>query len=438
MTAGGVALDRAFWRGFPALLLAFAVAQLLQQVDMATLARLGGGAPAAYVLLVRLALVDLVAVMALGAVTSVTVSQAARAGDPGPAIRRSLAVALAVGVALGLVGVAAYRAVAPWVAGGDDALAALVVTAVPWFAAAAPLRMVNGSAAFVLHAMNDGPAVVRWKLCEVVAKLGLNILFLEAFGAGFAGCFMASLLLQAGSAAWALARLRRLAGGGPSWPPWTWAMDFLRKAGWEAQRVLSTLLLGLVTVMLFASSLIGTADPARLDAFAAGSVLALLVFAPFVAFLRFLAMRFAGRPPAEIASLVRALLWRGVPVAAMLALLLNVGGDWLGASLYGQTGPWWSMLVAALAVSLPVRVAANTMRAALQATGEFAGVAKIDSLLGWCLGLPLIVLGLCWDAPAVAYGYLVVPEVFALLGLSLRLRGLAGKGGWQIMAASAK
>lgn len=426
MTPAAPALDRMFWRGFPALLLAFAMAQLLQQLDVAMLARLGAGGAAAYVVLTRLALADLVGIIAVGSVISVTVAAAVRAGEPGTAIRRSLGLAVIAGAAVGVVGAAAYPPALPWVTGGEGPTAGLAAAAIPWFTAAAPFRMVNSSAAFILHALGEGRLVVRWKLSELAAKLLLNLVFLHGLDAGFAGCFQASLLLHAGSAVWALVRIGRLAGGGPVLPPRAWAADVLRKSAWEAQRVLSTMLLGLVLVTLFASPLLAGTDPARLDAFAVGSALAMLVLAPFNALLRFLAMRFAGRDEAEIAGLVRALMLRGVPALSVAALLLMAAEGWIGATIYAQGGPWWSGLVVALALSLPIRVAANATRAALQATGRFGGVARIDSALGWGIGLPVAALGLYWDAPAVAYAYLVLPEAAALLWLGRRWRPVVG------------
>jgi len=436
MTAGGDAsgqrVDRAFWRGFPALLLAFAVAQLMQQIDVGMLARVDPQAPAAYVLLLRIAVADLVAMMAFGAVASVTVAQAALDGDPGPTIRRALGLAAILGAGLGGLGLALYGPAARAIV-GPDGPAALAAAAVPWFAAAAPLRLVNACAAFALHATGAGGVVVRWKLGELVGKAALNGLLLFVLDGGFVGCFVAGLLLNLLSVGWVLRRLRQTAGGGLGgaglgWPGRRWALDLVRKTAWEAQRVASGQILALATATLFASPLIGAAESGRFNAFAAGSVLAMLVFAPFVAFLRFLAMRFAGRSASDVTALAGALWRRGAPVALALAAALILSGDWLGAALYGQSGPWWSGLVTALAVSLPIRLAANILRAASQASGGFAQVARIDGLLGWGVGGPLILLGLHWNLPAVAYAHLVAPEALALLWLWRRWAAVNGRG----------
>lgn len=432
--ASGQRVDRAFWRGFPALLLAFAVAQLMQQIDVGMLARVDPQAPAAYVLLLRIAVADLVAMMAFGAVASVTVAQAARDGDPGPTIRRALGLAALLGVGLGGLGLVLYGPAARAIV-GTDGPAALVAAAVPWFAAAAPLRLVNACAAFALHATGAGGVVVRWKLGELVGKAALNGLFLFVLDGGFVGCFVAGLLLNLLSVGWVLRRLHRTLGGGLGWPGRRWALDLLRKTAWEAQRVASGQILALATVTLFASPLIGAAESGRFNAFAAGSVLATLVFAPFVAFLRFLAMRFAGRSASDVAALAGALWRRGAPVTLALAAALILSGDWLGAALYGQSGPWWSGLVTALSLSLPIRLAANILRAASQASGAFAQVARIDGLLGWGVGGPLILFGLHWNLPAVAYAHLVVPEALALLWLWRRWAAVNGQGwplGWPL------
>lgn len=71
-----------------------------------------------------------------------------------------------------------------------------------------------------------------------------------------------------------------------------------------------------------------------------------------------------------------------------------------------------------LALSLPLRLVNNTLRVALQSQGAFVDLAKVDSLLEWGVGLPLLVLGLHLQAPGIAYSYLLVPEGLALLWLA--------------------
>jgi len=415
---------RAFWLGFPALVLAFVVAQVLAQIDLMMLGRQAPGMPAAYVMLTRLALVDLLAVMALGSVVSVWVARAVRNADAAPVIRWALTLAAGVGLVLSGLAWAVYPHLIPYLAGDDAELRQMIRSAIPWFAAAAPLRLLNGCGAFVLHATQQGRRVVRWKLWELLAKVLLNLLLIEVLGYGFAGCFMASLLMQLGSAAWLLHHLRRQVGAGPWLPSWPWARSVLAQSAWEGQRLLSMQLLGLVTLALFASPRIAQVDAQRLDGFAAGTVLALLVFSPLVALIRFLAMRFAGLGATEVRRLLGE-LWRlGVPIMALLAVLLSVVAPGLGLLVYGQQGTWWTTFVVMLALSLPLRLVTNTLRAALQSQGAFVGLAKVDSLLGWGVGLPLLVLGLHLQAPAIAYSYLLVPEGLALLWLAASFRRL--------------
>lgn len=414
--------DRAFWAGFAALVLAFAVAQMLAQIDLGMLAHQAPGMPAAYVMLVRLALIDLLASMALGSVVSVRVARALREGRAGPEIRGALTLAVLLGLMLSLVGWLAYPPLAASLSADDAALRALLLSAIPWFAATAPLRLLNGCAAFILHASQQGPLVVRWKLWELLAKVVLNLLFIECLGFGFAGCFMASLLMHLGSCAWVLRRLQPLMGRGRWLPAADWARAVLRQSAWEGLRLLSMQLLGLMTLVLFAAPQIAPVDTQRLDAFAAASFLALSVFAPLVALIRFLAMRFAGLAPHEVSRLLKQLLRLGVPGMALLGGLLILLGPWLGQWVYAQQGRWWGSFVLMLGVSLPVRLATNALRAALQSLGEFVAIAKVDALLGWAVGLPLLVLGLRLDIPVVAYGYVLVPEALALLWLARRIQ----------------
>lgn len=413
---------RAFWAGFAALVLAFAVAQMLAQIDLGMLAHQAPGMPAAYVMLARLALLDLLVSMALGSVVSVRVARALREGRAGPVIRGALTLAAILGGLLSLVGLLAYPPLAASLSADDAALRALLLSAIPWFAATAPLRLLNGCAAFILHASQQGSLVVRWKLWELLAKVVLNLLFIECLGFGFAGCFKASLLMHLGSCAWVLRRLQPLMGRGRWLPAADWARAVLRQSAWEGLRLLSMQLLGLMTLVLFAAPQIAPVDTQRLDAFAAASFLALLVFAPLVALIRFLAMRFAGLAPHEVSRLLKQLLRLGIPGMALLGGLLILLGPWLGQWVYAQQGRWWSSFLLMLGVSLPVRLATNALRAALQSLGEFVAIAKVDALLGWAVGLPLLVLGLRLDIPVVAYGYVLVPEVLALLWLARRIQ----------------
>lgn len=423
-----------FWRGFLPLLLAFAVAQFGQQVDMAMLAGLGNGVPAAYALLTRIAVPDLVLMMAMGSVVSVTVAAARREGDAGPAIRQALGLAAAAGATVGLFGLFAYPRLAGWLA-GDGAITTMVGEAVFWFALAAPLRFTISAAVFILHALGEGTTVVRWRLSELALKAAANALFITGFGFGFAGCFLASLAVGAGSCLWVLHRLKRVAAGGPCLPARAWTLDFGRRTGWEAQRVLAIQLFSFAAVALFASSWAWPADVARLDAFAAGTALSMALLAPFTALTRFLAMRLAGRPATELLPIVRTLWLRGAPAVAAAAAGLSLAGDWLGRTVYGQAGPWWSVLVGMLALSLPLRYVNNVMRASLQGLGAFSTVAATDSATGWCIGLPLIAAGLYLNEPVVAYGYLLAPEAIGTVWLWRQLQP-SRRGGERLESTS--
>ncbi|WP_156919967.1 MATE family efflux transporter [Comamonas composti] len=418
----------AFWQGFAALLLAFGVAQLLLQVDVVMLGQRAPGSPGAYVMLTRLVLIDLVVTMAYGAVASVTIAHAAREGDASLAIRRAMGLAGLIGVLLLGAGWIAYPLLAPWVAGGDATLVRMLELAIPWFVVGAPFRMLNACAAFALHATQRGAWVVRWKLCEVALKVVMNVVFLDLWEAGFAGCFMASLLVHAVSTCWVLWHLRRQTGGLPAFPPLGWSRKQVVESAWEAKRILALQLLGLLTISLFASPMISTVTTARLDAFAAGLALAMFVFSPLAAFLRFLAIRFSGRSAADLFVLMRELLFYGVPAAVIAGLLLSWGQHWLGRAVYAQEGAWWSVFVWSLAFSLPVRVAGTVLRAGLQSRGGFNEVAKTDILLGWGLGLPVIAVGLGLDLPILAYAFLWLPEVAVVAWLALRYRATSTAG----------
>ncbi|WP_148219188.1 multi antimicrobial extrusion protein MatE [Azospirillum sp. B510] len=429
-----VVAEAAFWRGYLALLFTFLLAQTAPQIDLALLARSPDGAVAAYVVVVRLALLETVATMALGSVASVAASRAAASGSASGAASRAAAsevsgalwLAALAGGLFALAGALAYPFALPWVAGGDAGVGAMAAAALPWFIATTPIRMVGGTAAFLLHAVGRGGLAIRWKSMELAARAGVGFLIVDRMVPGAAGCFVAALLVTAPSAVWAVAALRVHASDGGR-PDRAWLSVRLRAAAWESQRLLSFHLLGLATLALFAAPL-GGGGRERLEAYAAASVLVLALFAPLVAQLRFLAMRLAGCSAADVAVMVRARLAWGMAVGSAAGLTLAVAGDGLGRWVYHQEGRWWSALVCALALSVPWRVVGNMLRAALQATGGFAGVARADGLFGWLFGLPLTALGLWWDCPALAAGALLLPEVAAVVWLWSRLARAARTG----------
>ena len=415
-------IDREFWRGFFPLLLSFAAAQATQQVDAAMLTRLGDGTVAAYVVLTRIALPDTVLMIALGSVASVFVSQAKRESLPvGPVIGRVIIAALVAGTLTGIIGLFGYARAASWMV-DDPRIAALVGRAVPWFALGSPLRFAASTAVFVLIAVGEGVPVTRWRLAEIAAKAGANSLLIFQFGLGFAGSFAAGALVHAAALTVYAVLLRPHLSGAAVWPTREWASAFAPKVAWETQRVLAMAGFALAGVALFSTSWFWPADPKRLDAYAAGMVMTLFVFAPLVALVRFLAFRLAGRPADEIIALVQSLRRYGVAVGTGAGVLLFLSAASIGRAVYGQSGPWWSLLVAALALSLPLRIAANVTRGALQSRNEFATVAFIDTVTSWGLGFPLIGLGLFLNSPIVAYAYLVVPELLCLAWLHRRLR----------------
>lgn len=414
-------IEKDFWRGLLPLLLTFGAAQLTFQVDIAMAARLGAGAPAAYVLLIRAALLDIVLMAAIGAVTSVVVAKARWAGRSAGVIRQISTLALATGTCTGALGLIFYPRIVKMLAGDGEA-GSLACSAIAWYAAAAPFRFLSNFASFALHALGRGVPVVHWKLFEAGLKAALNFLFMIALGFGFAGCFMGSFVLAVISSLWFCRQLRPHGLRIPGIPERSFALSFLRSTGFEAQRILSPQLAVLASLALFAAPWLGRPEFPRLDPYAAGQILILLVLAPMTALSRFLAFRFAGRQEAELASLVQWLCIWGVPLVAGMASILYIGGGWLGRAIYGQQGPWWAALVQALAISLPLRYAANVMRAVLQAQGSFLTVAAADSLAPWLAGLPLIVLGLYLDKPGIAYLSLIVPEAICAAWLWHRMR----------------
>jgi Na+-driven multidrug efflux pump len=423
-----------FWRGYWPLLLTIAAAQLAQQVDLVILGQFGGGASGAYVALSRVAILELVLMTSMSAVASTAVAQAQRDGDAERVVVGALVVALASGALFGFLGFLFYSRAARLLL-NDARVTELVDSGVFWFAAAGPLRFAVNVAVFMLHAFGCGGRVVRWKLIETALRAAMDYLFVAICGAGFPGCFAAAFVVAAVSLVWcwrsfgalsapsrfASVSLRTFWAGAPNVRAFcSWAFGFLRGTVWEAQRNISAHLAVLTCLALFAAPWIGGFDLSRFNAYSAGQTFMLLAFAPLIALTRFAALRFANVETEARAAAARRLWLQGAPVCALAAALLFRNAEALGA-LYGQRSDWWTVLVQALALSLPLRYVANVLRAIHQSGGNFAAVATADSATQWLCGVPLVALGLCLDAPRLAYLSLIAPEAICAIWLWRRL-----------------
>ncbi|HEY8261254.1 MAG TPA: methanobactin export MATE transporter MbnM [Methylosinus sp.] len=412
-----------FWRGYWPLLLTVGAVQLSQQVDILMVARVADGAPSAYLIIMRLAILDVVLTAAIGAVISTAVGQA-RSGGHGYTshiIGQALGLALPAGLCCCALGLSLYPRVAPWLT-SDNEILALVGPGAFWFSVAAPFRMWNSACTFILHASGRGALVVKWKFVEVGAKAAATFLAVEFFRCGFSSCFIAALFVAIASTIWCRRALWSSLGiDGLSLPDYASTTKFMRWTGWEAQRIMSIQLATLACLALFSARWLGNYDVSRVDSYAAGQTLTLMVLAPFMALVQFLAFRLAPIPDDFLESSVR-ILWRhGLPVAISAGYLLFLSCDQLG-HLYGQCGPWWSTFIESLAISLPLRYTTNVMRAALQSRGGFAIVATLDSAAFWLLATPLVAIGLYLDSAPVAYLSLIVPEAVCAASLWGRIQ----------------
>ena len=337
-------VDKELWRGYWPLLCTIGVVQLSQQTDLLMVTRLGGGAPSAFLILMRLAILDIVLTAAMGSVVSTSVGRAKCVGHISDAISQALGVAIPAGLCCCAFGLSLYPHASRSLT-DDSEILALIETGAPWFALAAPFRMLNSTYAFILHALGRGALVVRWKFVEVAAKAAAIFLAMEIFGLGFSGCFIAGLAIAVASTVWCGRVLcSSLDIAGISAPDYTSATKFLRWTGWEAQRILSIQFAALACLALFSARWLGNYDVSRLDSYAAGQTLTLMVLAPLMALVQFLAYRLASIPDDRLRASVR-ILWRdGLPTAIVAGCLLFLSCEILGR-LYGQRGPWWSTLI---------------------------------------------------------------------------------------------
>ncbi|MDD2776821.1 MAG: hypothetical protein PHU06_12775 [Gallionella sp.] len=226
---------------------------------------------------------------------------------------------------------------------------------------------------------------------------------------------MAGLIVTLVTCGWSLHRLHQQMDFQLRLPEAAWVRDFLRKVGWEAQRLLSAQLFALLTLALFASSYFAPAELARLSAYTSGTALMMLLSAPLVALMRSLAFQLAGCSPQNMLSALKMLSGVGLPLVIVVSIALYFSGGWLGHVLYGQQNDrWWSPLILVLSLSLPLRFFNNLQRALLQARQAFATVARMESIVTWGLDLPLIMLGLYLNNPLLTYSHVLVSELFSL------------------------
>lgn len=413
---------RGLGRGYLPILLSFATPQLILQTDLVMVSALGeAAATAAYAVPVRVALLDAVLMMALASVTSATVVAARREGKAAKACYGALAVAALLGIAVAALGVVLYPRAAYWVA-EEERVAELASGALLLFALATPLRLLAAVAVMALHALGHGPVVVRWKLAEVGLNAFLNALLIYSLALGFIGAYVATIGVMVFSCVWSVSRLISHLGEPLHPPGWGWVRGFLGQSAWESKRLLSAQLFALAGMVLFATAAISPSDLARLSAYSAGSALALFLFTPLLALFRLLGFRFAELSPDESAAALVRLVRFGLPLSLVAAAMLCLGGEGLGRTVYGISGKWWAPVPALIALALPLRFLNTLLRGALQSNRRFAQVALVDVAVIWGVGLPLIAAGLYLQAPALAFAFLVLPELCAMPLLWRELR----------------
>jgi hypothetical protein len=409
------------WRGYCFLFASTSAAAFIMQIDLAMVARLGGRAPGAYAILMRVTLLDVAVTIASAAVAAIALGHARMNGEEAGAIEKTCALSLALGVATGIFGFFAYTIFLDALM-GDAAAAPFVGAPIVWLVAGAPFRVLANTQGFLLHALGRGSSVFKWKLAEIPAKAGANVLFMDVLGFGFAGCFLAGYVVAAVSSIWFWSRLEPHGARSMRLPGTAFTRAYLHGTFWEALRVLSPQAAMLFSLTLFSLPWESGANGQRLDSFAAGQTFMLFIVGPLVTLTRFLAIHLPTRSlqdwPPTLAPMIRV----GASIALTAAVILLFGRDWIGATLYRQNGPWWSYFVAALALSLPIRFTGGVLRGLAFARRSFARLTFVDVLAQWLIAPLFIVIGLSLNRPEVAYQSLIWPEVAVvlLIGRSLR------------------
>lgn len=412
--------EAGLWRGYWTLLASVSATAVTMQIDLAMVARLGGRASGAYAILMRVTVLDVALTVAAAAVAAITVAHAQKTGDVADAIGQICALALALGSATAVFGLLAYPIFLKALMGAEEAEPFLGWPII-WLAGAAPFRMLANTESFILHALGRGASVVKWRLLEIPVKAALNVLFMSALGLDFAGCLLGGCLIAAASSLWLWSRLRGHGARRLRIPGKEFACSFLRATFWESHRVLSPQMAMLASLMIFSAPWFAETDHQRLDSFAAGQAFMLLILAPLMTLTRFLAFRLSGTSFDDLATTLAPVLRVGAPVVLFGAFILLVGREWIGV-IYAQHGSWWSIFVAALALSLPLRYVGSVLRGAALARGLFARLMLVDCAAQWLLAVPFILLGVSLNSPAIAYQSIILPEAVSVLWIWRNIR----------------
>jgi len=195
------------WRGYWFLFASTSAAAFIMQIDLAMVARLGGRASGAYAILMRVTLLDVAVTIASAAVAAITLGHAQKNGETANAIEKTCALAVALGVATAIFGFFAYPIFLRELMGPSGA-APFVGAPIVWLVAGAPFRVLANTQGFLLHALGRGGSVLAWKLAEIPAKAGANVLLMQTLEFGFAGCFLAGCIVAFASSLWLWNRLQ--------------------------------------------------------------------------------------------------------------------------------------------------------------------------------------------------------------------------------------
>lgn len=408
------------WRGYWHLFASASAAAFIIQINFAMVARLDGRASGAYAILMRITVLDVAVTIASAAVAAIALGHAQRNGEAAEAIEKTCALALALGATTAIFGYFAY----PVLIGalmGDAAAAPFVGAPIFWFVAGAPFRVLANTQGFLLHALGRGSSVFVWRLAEIPVRVGANVLFMNVLEFGFAGCFFAGFIVTAGSSIWLWSRLAPHGARRLRIPEAAFARSFMSGTFWEALRVLSP-----QAAMLFSLTLFSlpwqSGDGQRLDSYAAGQTFMLFILGPLITLTRFLAIRLPSRSHEEWMTTLAPMIRVGAPLALTAAILLMFGRDWIGATFYRQHGDWWSVFVAALALSLPIRFVGGVVRGLALARRAFAKVTFADALAQWVVSPLFILLGLSANRPELAYQSLIWSEVVGVFLIWRSLR----------------
>lgn len=382
---------------------------------------LGAEATAAFAVPGRLMIIDAIVAFALGPVVSVAVSRESQAQQKHAVIKSSLGFTFALSLFLVGVGLWVYPLAVDYFV-IDSRTKNLASDAVFWLTLSIPIRLLVFITTMCLFACEQGRRVSIIYLITLMTNAILNWLLIYQFSFGFAGSYIATVIVSAIELTWLLWLMSRLIN---AWPfsrfQWQWLQKIIQQAGTEWGRLVSWQAEGVVILVLLASKIEWFPI---FSAFGVISEFSALLLMPLIALMRTTAMQVAAAYPdgqlKEGWQNLKPICMLVCAITAVLGLTLVFLSRPLGLYAYHLEGErllWWSAFILFYGLTLPMFAYNHLIRGCYQAYGKFARIAAIEIIMTWIIFIPLLWFALNQFAPFLFFSAYVVKEATVAIWL---------------------